>query len=586
MWIMLRIREIFIRNFRSICEETFHLPALTILVGKNDVGKSNLLEALKILLEGTATSVDSEDFYDANSALEIRAVLEGVGDYLELCDERSRTKVVRRLDRDGFLTIRRLAEVPKKLGDIEVLDPESGEFAVTTGIDAPLKPLLPEVIFIAALADVADQTKGTKKDALGMLVNQVMSEIVGQIEPSVRNAYEGANQILNVQAADGVETDRRAPELVAIEAEITAYLKNTFPDASVRLRVELASVNEILERVHVMVKEGTSEDAYYRRGQGMQRTLYLSLLRAEAARIRRGQRVSRPFLLLFEEPEAFLHPDGQIKMRDALRSISEGAQVIMATHSPLMVTPDSLPRTIRVEKCLREGCPRPVTRGIGPVDPTKLTSVQRQLIPLFAIQRSSRFLFSRGVLLVEGTSDDHLFSAIAERLGQFRLEDHEATIVETGGKANFVSFAEVLTMLGLNVWILTDLDFLWDGAGKVLGSDGDLSRFLQELQALVPIKADLDESAKRQDRIQRTQTCANQLAPLRDVICEKLLMRGIFVLRHGEIEDYVGLGHNAKGQYLKAAEEIRRGHRPLLNEADFERILDALRIWAAPPAVL
>jgi putative ATP-dependent endonuclease of OLD family len=581
---MLRIREIHIKNFRSIHDETFRLPALTVLVGKNDVGKSNLLEALKILLEGTATSVDTDDFYDVTSAMEISAVLEGVHEYLGLCDERNRNKVARRLDGDGLFTIRRLAEGPKALGEIEVLDPETGEFSVVTGIGAPLKPLLPEVIFIAALADVADQTKGTQKDALGMLVNQVMAEIVKGLEPTVREAYKGADKILNVQ--EGAEIDGRPAELVAIEAEITGYLRDTFPKASVRLRVELASVQSILERVHVFVKEGKNEDPYYRRGAGMQRTLYLSLLRAEAARIRKGKAVSRPFVLLFEEPEAFLHPDGQVKMREALTSISGRAQVIMATHSPLMVTPDFLSRIIRVEKCPKEGCPKPVTRGSGPIDPEGLSADQRELIPLFAMQRSSRFLFSRGVLLVEGISDEHLFSAIAELRGQFRLEEYEIAIVETGGKNKFVPFVEVLTKLGLKVWILTDIDFLWNGAGTVLGPDADLTLFVQRLQELVPVDNNLDDDAKRRAKGLRKQVCEDQLSDQRDVLCGKLLRSGIFVLRHGEIEDYVGLGQHSKGHYLEAANQIRAGARPIRNPEDFERILDALRIWAGPPVVL
>jgi putative ATP-dependent endonuclease of the OLD family len=584
---MLRIREIHITNFRSILDERFRLPALTVLVGKNDVGKSNLLGAIQILLEGTAGSVKPEDFYDRNSPVEIRAVMDGVGDYLVLCDERNRPKVAQRLDANGLLTIRRVAETPMALGDIEVLDPETGEFSTITGISAPLKPMLPEVIFIEALADVADQTKGTQKDVLGMLVNQVMLGIVKQVEPNVREAYREADKILNVQSVEGEERDERAPELRAVESEITGYLKETFPNSSVRLRVELASVKEILERVHVSIREGKSEDSYYRRGQGMQRTLYLSLLRAEAARIRMGQAVSRPFILLFEEPEAFLHPDGQTRMREALASISAAAQVVLTTHSPLMVTPDSLPHTVRIEKYLKDGYPRPVTRGLGPIDPENLTHVQRQLIPLFAIQRSSRFLFSRGVLLVEGTSDEHLFSAIAERLGRFRLDDFERAVVETGGKGNFEPFAEVLRMLGLQVWMLTDLDFLWNGAGTVLGGgDAEFAQFMQRLQAMAPAGGDGDELAKKRERIRRTEVCAGELSDQRDAICERLMMRGIFVLRQGEIEDYVGLGYGAKGRYLKAAEEIRAGVRPLRNQADLERILAALRAWAAPPVVL
>src|SRR6516162_4965130 len=96
----------------------------------------------------------------------------------------------------------------------------------------------------------------------------------------------------------------------------------------------------ILGSVDVMVREGGHVDPYYRRGQGLQRSLYLSLLRALAARTRgEGEKIRKPFILLFEEAEAFLHPEGQGKMRLALEAISAQAQVVFTTHSPLMVAP-------------------------------------------------------------------------------------------------------------------------------------------------------------------------------------------------------------------------------------------------------
>jgi len=332
---MLTTKEISIANFRSIQSERFELLPLTILVGKNDVGKSNLLEAIRVLFEGATTSVDSEDFYDPAAPLEIVAVLVGVRECLGLCDERNRPKLEQRIDANGFLTIRRVAASPRKLGSIEILDPTTGEFGTPTGIDAAMKPLLPEVIFIAALADVAEEAKGTQEDALGQLVGQVMSAIADQVQPRLDEAYQEASRLLNVRVdpATGAEQDERAVELAGIEGDITRYLNETFPKASVRLKVKLPSVKSILGQIDVVVREGTHEDPYYRRGHGLQRTLYLSLLRALAGRIRdrSGQGVVRPFILLFEEPEAFLHPEGQIKMRDALKAISERAQVAMAT---------------------------------------------------------------------------------------------------------------------------------------------------------------------------------------------------------------------------------------------------------------
>jgi putative ATP-dependent endonuclease of OLD family len=195
---MLRIRQIEIVNFRSIRQEIFLLPAFTALLGKNDVGKSNLLEAIRILLEGSATSVDNEDFYDSESAIEIKAVLEGISLYLPLCDERNRSKIQDRITEGDLLTIRRIANAPRKLGGIEIRRPGSDEFEIPTGIDAAIKPILPEVTFIEALADVAEETKGTQKDTLGKLVAQVVSDISEQVQPQLNDAHREANRLLNV----------------------------------------------------------------------------------------------------------------------------------------------------------------------------------------------------------------------------------------------------------------------------------------------------------------------------------------------------------------------------------------------------
>jgi len=334
----------------------------------------------------------------------------------------------------------------------------------------------------------------------------------------------------------------------------------------------------------VFVREGSHEDPYYRRGHGLQRTLYLSLLRALAGRIRQveGQAVARPFILLFEEPEAFLHPEGQIKMRNALSAIATAAQVLIATHSPVIVTPDSVSRTVRVEKRAEPGFPRPITRRFGPLLPTQLSEFQRQLLPLFEIQRSSRFLFSRGVLLVEGIGDEYLFSSVAERLRQFKLEANEIAVVETGGKDRILAFGQILRLLGLRVWALVDLDFLWNGAGAIFGADADYSQFVQTLNGLVPPLPDgtRDEARRRENRRQRTEACTANLAGQRDALCDRLIVNEIFVLRFGEIEDYVGLGQTSKGQYLRAANEIRSGTRNIENQRDFEILLDAFRAWA------
>lgn len=49
---MLRIKRIKIRNFRSIVDLDIKVDKMNILVGLNDVGKSNVLKALNLFFNG------------------------------------------------------------------------------------------------------------------------------------------------------------------------------------------------------------------------------------------------------------------------------------------------------------------------------------------------------------------------------------------------------------------------------------------------------------------------------------------------------------------------------------------------------
>ena len=58
----LRIKKIRIRNFRSIRDLTLSPGDLSVLVGKNDIGKSNIVRALNLFFNGSATNKDTFDF--------------------------------------------------------------------------------------------------------------------------------------------------------------------------------------------------------------------------------------------------------------------------------------------------------------------------------------------------------------------------------------------------------------------------------------------------------------------------------------------------------------------------------------------
>ena len=64
------IKEICVKNFRSILDESLPCDCLTALVGRNGAGKSAFLRALEIFYDPSA-KVTAEDFYAENTSLDI-----------------------------------------------------------------------------------------------------------------------------------------------------------------------------------------------------------------------------------------------------------------------------------------------------------------------------------------------------------------------------------------------------------------------------------------------------------------------------------------------------------------------------------
>src|SRR5690606_12247778 len=86
------LSEITIRNFKSIRNETFELSAFTPLVGYNNAGKSNMLEAIKWLIRKTALTDTS--FHDTPLPVEMEGIISGITpDILHQFPENQRTSL-------------------------------------------------------------------------------------------------------------------------------------------------------------------------------------------------------------------------------------------------------------------------------------------------------------------------------------------------------------------------------------------------------------------------------------------------------------------------------------------------------------
>jgi predicted ATP-dependent endonuclease of OLD family len=91
----MRLKEVFIKNFRGYRNETRIPidPNVTGITGKNDAGKSSILEALDIFFEGGEITLDKDDFNvnEPEGIVEIRCTFDNLPAEIVLDDTNKTT---------------------------------------------------------------------------------------------------------------------------------------------------------------------------------------------------------------------------------------------------------------------------------------------------------------------------------------------------------------------------------------------------------------------------------------------------------------------------------------------------------------
>jgi len=137
---MLKLAQLTLRNFRSIKEETFMFQSLSVLIGQNNAGKSNVLDAVSILLEGTSKDVTPQEFFSPDNDFAIEGVFSDIAEHLEALSPQHKPRVEACIDGNGAIKIRRIGSATEhSLSQMEMLNPTTGAFNTPTGIDAALK---------------------------------------------------------------------------------------------------------------------------------------------------------------------------------------------------------------------------------------------------------------------------------------------------------------------------------------------------------------------------------------------------------------------------------------------------------------
>lgn len=346
-----------------------------------------------------------------------------------------------------------------------------GDVDLPTGMERSIQALLPEVIYIPAVKELSDDLKTSESASFGKLLSVLFEQIKPQLS-DVDVLFGQLRNYLNAEVlSDGRVVDKRLDEVREIERLVQGNLQAAFPDATVSIEIPPPDLRSILSNASITVDDGV-RGAFKSKGDGLRRSVTFAILRSYAelrssVRSEAPEAKPRPYLLLFEEPELFLHPRAQRQLFEALRVFAEENHVLVSTHSTAFYSPQATGTFVKIAKDRNVVPPAAVAY---PVDLSHLKA--KDQFQMIRQENNDAAFFSDKVLLVEGDSDHILIPHIARTLNaEWDFDKRSAAIARVNGKASIARYREFFERFGVSVAVLADLDAISEGFNKLGASE-------------------------------------------------------------------------------------------------------------------
>jgi energy-coupling factor transporter ATP-binding protein EcfA2 len=374
---------------------------------------------------------------------------------------------------------------------------EEADLDLPTGLDKSIIPMLPEVIYIPAVKDLGDEIKTKESTPFGKVLGILLKEIDVELTDE-KQLFERLQGKLNrVQQADGSVRDDRLPGVKRIEQTVERFLKESFSKVSLELVIPPPEMKTVLSGAQIWVNDGV-KGLVETKGDGLKRAVVFAILRSyvelnKAEQPAEVQQREGRYILLFEEPELYLHPKAQQILFAALDLFSKRHHVVVTTHSPLFFAPGATATFVKLRKNYTppDGS-RPHTLAY-PIDVSDMKA--KDQFQIICYENNNIAFFSDTVVLVEGDSDLVVFPHAARLVNpEWDCNKAPVTFARIGGKGSIRRYKAFFERFGAKVSVITDLDALVSGFDK-LDAPTEVQRLRDGLLSVVDEHLDASGTA-------------------------------------------------------------------------------------------
>jgi len=456
----MKLQKLIIKNFRGLKGENniidFSSSNIIFLIGLNNVGKSSFLRAYDFFIN-SAQKANTSDFYnyDVNIPIEIEGIFlkdENDDDDAELAVA-SKGKgtdpdwIKKWVDENNFIRIKKIW-TETNTADKFTFSPESDEWVLNGfgGMPSLFQKHSPTPILISAM-----ETENSLEEKVNKLIqDEILKKLKDDYGDDLNELITGVKKLQQKIADSEIVTK--------YNEEINEYFKKVFSDLTLKLSPkddDNIKLEDSFKKNHSVTisKDGIDRNEVFTQyGHGVIRQALYNFL-TFLKRSNEGKK--KQYIILYEEPELFLHPEITFKLRTSLYDLAENSpfQVICATHSPLMID-ISKPHSSLVRVIKKED-ETTFTYQVG--DEVFRSDADRKQ----RIQMINRFnphvcesFYAKMVIIVEGDTEAIVFRDLIKRF----YNDYEVYVLNSGSKNNIPFFQEIFTAFHINHCVIHDSD--------------------------------------------------------------------------------------------------------------------------------
>lgn len=450
----MKLERVKIQNYRSIKELEFEVGDLCALIGPNNVGKSNILSALALVMGETwptTRAIELADFYaysDGDMVITVwfdqeRETRGDVGSPVKYSGIQFKIDRYKRKTGEkepGDLKSSFVC-VDKDGNPVNILkrpNPQAKPYRSPAQVTSDIRAELPAVI-IDVDRNARYHLSGSSRSIFGRMLADIAKELKKDSErfKAFLDKFEEARKLLRTKGFE------------ELEKNLAEQLKRHTGLWELSLQLDGLDPINLYKNFSILFKDPDTPELvdFERMGSGVQSALVMSLLQVYREMKKENA------ILLFEEPELYLHPHGRRHLFRLLKELSEnGVQIIYTTHSQDFVDLESFESVRLVYKTKDAG-----TKVKTP-DVSKVTGDWKSRVKHLAEPKNEAF-FARKVIIVEGPTEHLAIRRLADMMEPtLELDLYDCSIIEAGGKPAIPILVKIMAAIQKPVMVIYDTD--------------------------------------------------------------------------------------------------------------------------------